>query len=844
VLLVTSGLQPAGQIVLDGPNVTGTVGLTGETFGSANVNLSWSGGSVQVQLANGDTDFSVRVEPGKVLYANVYMYSFQGSTNAYVSHNVANITGPSSTATTPLQLNLTRDAGRIIGRISVIGGSVSRVDINASKSISTNESFYGNATALTTPFDAVLPFRAAAGVSVQGSAVLRASLGCDVPVTLPSQLTTVPVDGSVVVPWTFDLSNEQCNQGSIKGQVTFSGLDGQNSDAVVQYRYVQASGPVSRSQYTDPAGNYQFSSLPPGSYYLYNYNYLQSPYSGFQTPASSTSVAAGQLVTRDFNHTMATLHGSVQTRGAWTLPQASSVYFGLGTYSASNNYLGTSYDYVDAVTGKTDFVSPAGTARLDILRPYFYTNDGVRSGWQYFTNYFYSGSQPWQISSAAGDRLDLGVYELETSESLVEVHPVNAGVGLTTLRLNGSSLVRSSSGVYLQSRYIDLYSSAQGTPQNSVTVKVRGVPGTYQMTAIGQGTDGATYSKQFELVLGAPANTPTGSGVQTSIVIVDETTGTTATGSITFGDVTSPGETTVSASGSGPQAPGDFRVFGAGSMLYYDITTTATFDQATVCLNYDDAGLTDNQERQLSLQHYVCANPGANTGCTWEDITSQGSPDIAANQICGVTSSFSIFAIMQPLDQDGDGIVDGTDNCPAVQNADQADADGDGLGNACDADSDGDGVDDTADNCSAVPNADQADVDGDRIGDLCDTDVDGDLVLNEVDNCRVTPNASQVDFDRDGPGDACDPDDDNDGVEDGQDSCAGTATGVLILANGCSSPQQLELQCPATATYRNHGQYVQCVAHEAEVQRGVGLITAQEKDAMVAAAAQSSIGKQ
>ncbi|MEE8170683.1 MAG: thrombospondin type 3 repeat-containing protein, partial [Phycisphaerae bacterium] len=35
-------------------------------------------------------------------------------------------------------------------------------------------------------------------------------------------------------------------------------------------------------------------------------------------------------------------------------------------------------------------------------------------------------------------------------------------------------------------------------------------------------------------------------------------------------------------------------------------------------------------------------------------------------------------------DQDGDGVIDLLDNCPAVANADQADANGDGVGDACD----------------------------------------------------------------------------------------------------------------------------------------------------------------
>jgi PKD domain/Thrombospondin type 3 repeat len=40
-----------------------------------------------------------------------------------------------------------------------------------------------------------------------------------------------------------------------------------------------------------------------------------------------------------------------------------------------------------------------------------------------------------------------------------------------------------------------------------------------------------------------------------------------------------------------------------------------------------------------------------------------------------------------PTDTDGDGVPDASDNCPAVPNPDQADADTDGLGNACDANS-------------------------------------------------------------------------------------------------------------------------------------------------------------
>ena len=140
-------------------------------------------------------------------------------------------------------------------------------------------------------------------------------------------------------------------------------------------------------------------------------------------------------------------------------------------------------------------------------------------------------------------------------------------------------------------------------------------------------------------------------------------------------------------------------------------------------------------------------------------------------------------------------------------------------------------------------NPDQADLDGDDVGDACDPDVDGDGVDNDSDNCRFDVNPDQADSDGDGAGDDCDADLDGDGVIDADDACLPTPVGEVVNAEGCAISQLCPCEQPEGDKWKNHGAYVSCVSHAANDFVDLGLLTESEKGEIVSSAAQSSCGK-
>jgi OOP family OmpA-OmpF porin len=162
-------------------------------------------------------------------------------------------------------------------------------------------------------------------------------------------------------------------------------------------------------------------------------------------------------------------------------------------------------------------------------------------------------------------------------------------------------------------------------------------------------------------------------------------------------------------------------------------------------------------------------------------IYAFGDPENNFVYSAGITYQFggpgkTPLAATEPLDSDGDGVLDGEDQCPDTPRGMAVDNSG------CPLDTDGDGVADSLDKCPATPEGVPVDAKG------CPLDSDGDGVYDHLDKCPAT--AAGVPVDKKG----CPLDSDGDGVYDHLDKCPDTPRGLLVDKKGCPVSMTLAIE--------------------------------------------------
>lgn len=128
------------------------------------------------------------------------------------------------------------------------------------------------------------------------------------------------------------------------------------------------------------------------------------------------------------------------------------------------------------------------------------------------------------------------------------------------------------------------------------------------------------------------------------------------------------------------------------------------------------------------------------------------------------------------------------DNCQFTPNLDQADADNDGKGDACDIspnDIDGDGILNGVDNCPEIHNESQSNLDDDEFGDACDLDIDGDGLSNDIELNELFTDPNNA-FSWSNETSDANADFDNDGVSNLQEAIQGSQSTIpnIKLING------------------------------------------------------------
>jgi hypothetical protein len=657
-LAVLTAGPASADVVLHPGTVSGSFGVTGWTFQNGNVQISGNAAGFSASTSvYGSDSYSLTIE-GNQTYSYINWYGGVSTSNGYGQISVQlqqqslNVPGGGT-----VNLDLAQAGGTVHTEVSVTGGSLASSRFSCSGSAG-NVSASGYCDAYTAS-DCRMPMTASSNINVSGSAKVNVldpdtgALLCTTDVALNTSGVVLADGGDTAVPFSVTVGPESCASG-ITGKVGVTGLPG---GVEPNQAYVYASGPsyVGQSLYGNNQ-TYAFQGIAAGRYYLGAYVYFPAPYDSEylslpnQDPSWVDIVTGGGVAVRDFLFQGGAASGTVEVTGPW----AGRVSYGNISFSGQWTYDYTTGKYGPTAGGYAGGTIHSDTSKFNIaLTPGDWTESQISLGFYDYTgaypqySYMYTYGQVG-VNVAPGATTAMATRTIPTSEGRIVfdvIEPVGSPtIGISSPQVN-AYFYNPNTGAYTQ-----ISGSAGANNAASPSVRLVGVPGTYQFDAYA--TVQGSYAKfaTSTITLGEAVDTPIGTHVQ--IVAKDPTGGDTPI-SLDFGQVTGGGSTTASLTDVGPAAPADYTLLKViQDKQYINVSSSATFPgQVQVCISYDAnaLNLTSAQEASLKLQQYSC---DATNNCAWTIINGRfdggANPDTVNHLICGLTNSLSTFGVTKP----------------------------------------------------------------------------------------------------------------------------------------------------------------------------------------------------
>ncbi|WP_241758370.1 endo-1,C4-beta-glucanase [Myxococcus landrumensis] len=558
--------------------------------------------------------------------------------------------------------------------VTVTGGTLAQLEVNATASTATEtlKAWATRSLSATTTGSATMGMVAMGQVTVTGKASVVTANGTVMQRALAAQVVNL-LTGPASVSWTENLPVPGRLVGTVSiapgapvsfHNVNFQGVAGTATAPILGERQV-------------PAGGSYDIELFPGQYDVYARTAIQSQGQYSDTKVYRVTITAGATLTQNFTDAVGTAQAPLLVTGMYSNADLADADMTLKRQEA-----GPATEAFDGAltNGRFDFTLPYGTWRKSHVWLNFdnETNPALPVYGTVSRKYEVGGSPPLVVPANSTVSFAPETLKLVKTTLYFDVREANATDPEIPLRGASAALRRIHYDSTTPGRYWESEAGAGGEDVNKTLAPVTVIaePGTYTLTA--GATINGTYSefRGGSVTIAEPTPTPVGSNVSITPIDAQE-----LKVNVTFPSVTTGGLTTVAELPIGPETPHGLKSFcsdGASAEgidcppLFYDIDTTAQFTEATVCVRRKFLGA-NALSFFLRLYHFNkntppngaweelpappgkpqafdCSEDPTECGCVDEaacGIDPMADPPASVIQVCGVTTSFSPFAILE-----------------------------------------------------------------------------------------------------------------------------------------------------------------------------------------------------